>query len=477
MSDDPLYESGDGLVERRHKNRRRSHRVSRGQNDDDMEYFQSALKSMDLTKFKTAKKQTSRRRKRGGGRDDFDDLDVNAVDEGGVSTVAADERLKARIEGIARNCRFEIDDIYASLTQSKEWGVRRHLDDVIYIYSKKKALVDSIPLASTSSVENVTTKQQEENDVTIPILGNEGEQAKNVSMSVKEESMLIKQKHIFVFSFGAIVVWGCAKGTARKVSRMLLRHESEVDLGSSGKDEDEHDDTSLEEDDGPDEMTPLTKVVTTRTMIEDSEQNEDEDDPHAQYDDMSYCFGVASTLKNDLVCLQTSGPQEKLAVSFAFAQSLKLSVFEDHVESTFDATKEYSRNLASSGTILNILSEESVSKAVGHLFTVKAEINLNAGILDTPDFFWENDKYEPLYNRSRKYLDLAKRLGVLEKKLDVIGNLLDVLQNQLTNEHANRLEWIIVVLIFIEVFIQIFWNIIIKDVLKMFPDAVIYAHK
>ena len=98
---------------------------------------------------------------------------------------------------------------------------------------------------------------------------------------------------------------------------------------------------------------------------------------------------------------------------------------------------------------------------------------MNAGILDTPDFFWDNDKFEPLYIKSRKYLDVPKRLEVLNKKLSVIADLLDVLQNQLENEHGNRLEWIIIVLIAVEVFIQVVWNIIIKDILQMFPDAVV----
>ena len=124
------------------------------------------------------------------------------------------------------------------------------------------------------------------------------------------------------------------------------------------------------------------------------------------------------------------------------------------------------------------LSERDVSMAVGRLFTVRTEVNLNAALLRTPDYFWEDDQYEPQYQIARKYLEISKRLDVLNKKLDVVGNLLDVLQTQLTNEHANKLEYIIVVLILLEVVIQVVWNILIKDILQWVPGrgAVVLSH-
>ena len=34
---------------------------------------------------------------------------------------------------------------------------------------------------------------------------------------------------------------------------------------------------------------------------------------------------------------------------------------------------------------------------VGEIFVIRHEVNLHSDILDTPDFFWEEKKYEVIY--------------------------------------------------------------------------------
>ena len=44
---------------------------------------------------------------------------------------------------------------------------------------------------------------------------------------------------------------------------------------------------------------------------------------------------------------------------------------------------------------------------------------------------------------------------VLNKRLDIIKELFDMLASELHNSHSNKLEWIIIVLIMIEVAFQV----------------------
>ena len=44
---------------------------------------------------------------------------------------------------------------------------------------------------------------------------------------------------------------------------------------------------------------------------------------------------------------------------------------------------------------------------------MRAYVNLHSDMLDTPDCFWDQDDYEHAYTRMRKYLDIEKRLNVL----------------------------------------------------------------
>lgn len=53
-----------------------------------------------------------------------------------------------------------------------------------------------------------------------------------------------------------------------------------------------------------------------------------------------------------------------------------------------------------------------------------------------------------------RYLEMSGRTEVLNKRLDMLRELLDVLQQQMENAHAVKLEWIVIWLIVMEVVLQ-----------------------
>ena len=67
-----------------------------------------------------------------------------------------------------------------------------------------------------------------------------------------------------------------------------------------------------------------------------------------------------------------------------------------------------------------------------------------------------------------QYLEIGKRVTLLNQRLDLMRELFDMLGDQLDRMHSDKLEWVIIVLIVIEVFIMLVWNIIIKDMLGYF---------
>lgn len=52
------------------------------------------------------------------------------------------------------------------------------------------------------------------------------------------------------------------------------------------------------------------------------------------------------------------------------------------------------------------------------------------------------------------YLEMSGRTEILNKRLDMLRELLDVLQQQMENAHAVQLEWIVIYLILAEVVLQ-----------------------
>lgn len=99
----------------------------------------------------------------------------------------------------------------------------------------------------------------------------------------------------------------------------------------------------------------------------------------------------------DVLTLSTTDVREKLAVSFALAQSVKLGVFERTVEQLIEETRDIPERMAKTGTVR--LKRSTITKRIGQLFVDRASINLHSDILDHPDFFWEDDEWLPLYMR------------------------------------------------------------------------------
>jgi uncharacterized Rmd1/YagE family protein len=75
--------------------------------------------------------------------------------------------------------------------------------------------------------------------------------------------------------------------------------------------------------------------------------------------------------------------------------------------------------------------------------------------LDIPEYFWEHPELEPLYVSIATHLELETRVELLNRRLDVIHDLFEMLGNELNHQHSSRLEWTIILLIVIEVFISL----------------------
>ena len=55
---------------------------------------------------------------------------------------------------------------------------------------------------------------------------------------------------------------------------------------------------------------------------------------------------------------------------------------------------------------------------------------------------WAEPQLEPVYGAVRSYLEMDQRVGLLNERLDVLGDLLAVLKDQVRTSHGEYLEWI-----------------------------------
>ena len=235
-----------------------------------------------------------------------------------------------------------------------------------------------------------------------------------------------REQHVFIFPFGCIVMWNLSERDEEQIVQISLKSDSNESL---------------------------------------QEILREEDDMTYSYDHIS--SQRSTKVENDKISLMTQELGEKMAISLAFAQSVKLILHEETIDSKIDLYKKYPEILSRTGKI--DLSQIDIAKKIGELFIIRNTVNLYSDMLDTPDVFWEEDKFEPTYKKLRKYLDIDKRIEVMNQRMEIIRELLELLSTQQDQSHANRLEFIIMVLIVIEVVIEVVWNIVLKDILGLFP--------
>jgi uncharacterized Rmd1/YagE family protein len=129
-------------------------------------------------------------------------------------------------------------------------------------------------------------------------------------------------------------------------------------------------------------------------------------------------------------------------------------VFESQVLKVIEDNEYIPRGLATTGHIP--LNRKQLAKLRGALFSTRSDIVLNFNLLDTPEFFWEHPELEGIYNLVSRYLDLISRLTLLNKKLDTVSELVQMLADEQNHKHSAALEWIIIVLIAVDILIYFF---------------------
>lgn len=175
--------------------------------------------------------------------------------------------------------------------------------------------------------------------------------------------------------------------------------------------------------------------------------------PHSDYHKEVFTYEEnetgRTTITDDHFSLGKEDDLEKIAISFALAQSVKLDVLETRLGKQIERTKLIPLELAEKGRISK--SRREISKQIGHLFIEKSAMNLYSEFLDTPEFFWDRSHLKQLYNETCHIIDLDDRIHIANKRLDMIQEIYSLLSDELQHQHSSFLEWIIIILIAIEI--------------------------
>lgn len=143
----------------------------------------------------------------------------------------------------------------------------------------------------------------------------------------------------------------------------------------------------------------------------------------------------------------------KIAFSSGLARSTKLAVLESLLDRYIDGTRHIA-TLLSTDTRLPF-TRRFILRKTGEVLSVRAQLNLYSELTDSlPDLFWDS-RYdlglEGYYDQVGKALDVGIRIKLLNERMDYAQEIASVLRERLSETHGLRLEWIVILLIAVEV--------------------------
>ncbi|XP_043793002.1 glutathione synthetase-like isoform X2 [Apis laboriosa] len=164
--------------------------------------------------------------------------------------------------------------------------------------------------------------------------------------------------------------------------------------------------------------------------------------------------GKRNHIKNGNIILALDATKlDKYTFSNAIAQSVKLGIWEASLDNYIDSIEFVTEDLKAGKKLK--MTQHEVLKKQGELFALRHSINLSSDLLDIPDFYWEREDLEQLYQETCSYFNIAKRTRVINEKLNHCVELVAILSSHLSDRHHIRLEWMIIILIMVEVVFEI----------------------
>lgn len=253
-------------------------------------------------------------------------------------------------------------------------------------------------------------------------------QLEYVDQDIQEEAVILRRKSsifessnhkhlndVFLFREGSVVFWGVPYDEQK---RFVYR------------------------------LAPLKVNPLSQDLIQEEKE-------HLNY---SFTSSDKSRLTRDVVKLANeqdlhSRLMDQFAFSHAMAMSCKLGVWECMLDKYIESVDWITESMKN-GKKLS-LTREQVFRKTGELYELKHVINLSSDLLDLPDVYWDRHDQEMMYTSLITFLNIKRRTTVMNEKLSHCCELMSLLADHMNDKHHLRLEWMIILLITVEVLFEI----------------------
>ncbi len=199
---------------------------------------------------------------------------------------------------------------------------------------------------------------------------------------------------------------------------------------------------------------PREKIVALLVTlgIEDAHSYEQEgtfqDYPISINSELAAHFSIT----NETITLKEYSLLNLIIVAHVISQSVALGVYEQKLSDYF----EQSRNLIDTAGTYSIFKRATLAHFAKELVLVRHDMLIDLLLLDKPNILWDNEDAEILYNSLASALEIKDRFDVVEYKLNNIKDDIVMVMDLTNHNHSSFLEWIIIVLIGVEIAMGLF---------------------
>lgn len=131
------------------------------------------------------------------------------------------------------------------------------------------------------------------------------------------------------------------------------------------------------------------------------------------------------------------------------SQSVALDRYAHIVENLLSSTNAHTQYLGLHGKL--DISGKKLKCFIGKTLELKNEILENLYIFDAPEVTWENERLNGLNLKLKQSFDLKERYRFIHERLEIVKDNLQLFKGIMDHKESSRLEWIIILLILVEV--------------------------
>lgn len=151
----------------------------------------------------------------------------------------------------------------------------------------------------------------------------------------------------------------------------------------------------------------------------------------------------------DRIVLKVINTDIAKIVMLNIAQSIALDYFTEQSNQLLAQTRKFSTELEEQGRFS--LKGKKLLQSIGKTLNLKIRIAENLYIFDSPLLSWNDEFLNTINDDLNRELDIQVRYKSLQENLRIVKENLDIYKDITQHSHSSALEWIIIILIAVEI--------------------------